>query len=93
MVVQTEIFKIKKDKVKCEKCEYKCQKESVLRKHTETKHVDQGYKEKPINSNNLQDSDKVKLDKRQDKEEISLTQRVKDVNKSFVFSESMLDEN
>ena len=54
--------------------------------------MDQGYKEKPINSNNLQDSDKVKLDKRQEKEELSLTQRVKDVNKSFVFSESMLDE-
>ena len=51
-----------------------------------------GYKEKPINSNNLQDSDKVKLDKRQEKEELSLTQRLKDVNKSFVFSESMPDE-
>ena len=91
-VVETKSKESKKYKFKCEKCEYKCQKESVLRKHTETKHVDQGYKEKPINSNNLQDSDKVKLDKRQEKEELSLTQRVKDVNKSFVFSESMLDE-
>ena len=69
-----------------------CQKESILRKHTDKKHVDQGCKEKQINSTNLQDSDKVRLDKRDEKEELSLTQKVKDVNKSFIFSESMLDE-
>ena len=36
----------KKEKSKCEKCEYIYQKESTLRKHTETKHADQGCKEK-----------------------------------------------
>ena len=38
--------KSKKEKCKCEKCEYICQKESTFWKHTETKHADQGCKEK-----------------------------------------------
>ena len=88
MVVQTETFKIKKDKVKCEKCEYKCKKESTLRKHINTKHGDKECKE----NTKLQDSDTVWLNKINEIEELLLTQRVKDIKKSFVFSDSMLDK-
>ena len=34
----------KKDQFKCEKCDYTCQKEATLQKHTNTKHVDQQCK-------------------------------------------------
>ena len=44
------------------------------------------------NSAKIQDSDKVGLYKKDESNELSLTQRVKDSKKSFVFSESMLDE-
>ena len=57
VVVQTETSKIKKDKVKCEECEYKCKKESTLRKQMNTKHGDKECKE----NTKLQDSDTVRL--------------------------------
>ena len=91
-VVETKPSKSKKEKYKCEKCEYMCQKESTLRKHTETKHVDQGCKEENINSSKVKNSEIFRLDKTDKTEELSLTQRVKEANTSFVFSESMLDE-
>ena len=90
--VETKPSKSKKEKYKCEKCEYMCQKESTLRNHTETKHADQGCKEKNMNSSKVKNSEKCSLDKTDKTEELSLTQRVKEANKSFVFSESMLDE-
>ena len=40
-----------------------CQKESTLRKHTETKHADQGCKEKSISSSKVKNSEKFRLDK------------------------------
>ena len=44
------------------------------------------------NSARIQDSDKVGLYKKDESEELSLTQRMKDRKKSFVSSEAMLDE-
>ena len=69
-----------------------CQKKSTLGKHTNTKHVDLECKENEINSIRLQDLDKARLDKIVEKVELSLTQKVKDINKGLVFSESMLDK-
>ena len=48
--VETKPIKSKKYKFKCDNCEYVCQKESTLRKNTNTKHVDQESKENEINS-------------------------------------------
>ena len=53
-----------------------------------TKHGNKECKE----NNKLHDSGTVRLYKRDEIEELSLTQRVKDIKKSFVFSESMLDK-
>ena len=42
--VETKSFESNKDKFKCVKCEYKCKKESTLKKHINTKHIDQECK-------------------------------------------------
>ena len=55
--------------------------------------MDKEVKEKNKTNTKVQDSDKVRLHKKDEKEELSLTQKVKDINKSFVFSESMLDKS
>ena len=54
--------------------------------------MDKEVKEKNKTNTKVQDSEKVRLQKKDEKEELSLTQKVKDINKSFVFSESTLDE-
>ena len=90
--VETKSIESKKDKFKCEKCEYQCKKESTLRKHTNTKHVDQECMKNNKNIAKLQESDEVEIYKKDEKDELSLTQRVKDSKKSFIFSESMLDK-
>ena len=90
--LETKSTRLKKDKFKCEKCEYECKKESTLRNHTNTKDMGQECIKKNKNSANIQDSDKIGLYKKDETDELSLTQRVKDSKKSFVFSESMLDE-
>ena len=91
-VVETKSIQSQKDKFKCEKCVYKCKKESTLIKHRNKEHVDKEVKETNKTNTKVQDSDKVRLHKKDEKEELSLTQKVKDINKSFVFSESMLDK-
>ena len=91
-VVETKSVKSKNDNFKCEKCDYKCKKESTLIKHKDKEHADQEGKEDNKRSTKLQESDKMRLHKTDEKEELSLTQKVKDINKSLVFSESMLDE-
>ena len=42
--VETKSFESNKDKFKCVKCEYKCKKESTLKKHINTKHIEQECK-------------------------------------------------
>ena len=42
--VENKYVDSKKNKIKCEKCEYTCQKESTLTKHINTKHMDQECK-------------------------------------------------
>ena len=87
LFIETKSTKSKQDKFKCEKCEYDCKKESTQQNHTNTKHMGQECIKKNKNSANIQDSDK-----KNESNELSLTQRVKDSRKSFVFSESMLDK-
>ena len=42
--VENKYVDSKKNKNKCEKCEYTCQKESTLTRHVDTKHKDQECK-------------------------------------------------
>ena len=75
----------REDLVYCEICEYKCKKESTLRKHVNTKH---NQYQKCYECGKMFDS-KESLECHKEKghgqEEV-----IKDT--SFVFSESMLDE-
>ena len=54
--------------------------------------MDLECKENEINSIRLQDLDKARLDKIVEKKELSLTLKVKDINKGLVRSEFMLDK-
>ena len=74
--IETKPIKSKKDKFKCDNCEYLCQKDSTLRKPSNTRHVDQECKENEIHSTRLQDLEKVGLDKIYEKEQLSLTQKI-----------------
>ena len=88
--IETKPIMSKKDKFKCDNCEYMCQKELTFRKHSNTKHVDQDCKENEIDNTMLQNLEKVRLDKIYDKEQLSMTQ--KDIKKSFFYSETMLNK-
>ena len=92
LFVENKSIKSKKDKFKCAKCEYQCKTESTLKKHTNKKHVNQECMKNNKNIAKLQESDEVEIYKKDEKDELSLTQRVKDSKKSFIFSEFMLDK-
>ena len=72
-VVDKKYFVSKKDQLKCDKCDYKCQKEGTLQKHMNTMHEEHQCKEcreklpsfmdllKHVSENHFRDQDEQKL--------------------------------